>query len=116
MLKWLLFVISFSSALLLNAQAQNSKKRVSGLTREFEYAQALKDSLKLTDLEKHKVYTVNVGLYKQKMALRDQYKNNMETLKRELRKVENSRDSLYKNVLTREQFTKYKTIKEKVIN
>lgn len=88
------------SSFFVNAQ-QNPAIEIAG-----KIAQRMKDTLALTDIQKGQVYDINIRLHEQKTAMRNQYAGNA-VLNAKIQAVENTRDSLYRVVLTENQFILY---------
>ncbi len=88
------------STLFVHAQ-ENPAKEIAG-----KIAQRMKDTLALSDTQKGQVYDINIRLYEQKTAMRNQYAGNT-VLNAKIQAVENTRDSLYRVVLTGDQFILY---------
>ena len=78
-------------------------------------AQKMKDSLSLTDAQKNQLYNINMQLHNQKMNIRQQYKAG-DSLGYYLQRVENTRDSLYHQVLSGEKYLLYRQKKTRLIN
>lgn len=78
-------------------------------------AQRMKDSLQLTQQQQTTVYTINLELAEKKQQVRQQT-TQQDTLRMNIQKVENMRDSLYKAVLTNEQYLLYRQKKRNLIN
>lgn len=88
------------SFIIVNAQ-KNPATELAG-----KIAQRMKDTLNLSDAQKVQVYDINIRLHDQKTALRNQYAGNS-LLNTKIQSVENTRDSLYRTVLTQAQFLLY---------
>ena len=78
-------------------------------------AQRMKDSLLLTTPQQESIYTINMQLHSQKMALRQQHLS-ADTLRLQFQKIENGRDSLYRQILSPDQFLLYKQKKRNLVN
>ncbi len=78
-------------------------------------ATKMKDSLDLSIGQRGQVFAVNMQLHNQKMAIRQQY-SNPDSLRAKLQRVEGMRDSLYKQVLTNEQYMLYRQKKSVLVN
>ncbi|MFT3823037.1 MAG: hypothetical protein QM731_03920 [Chitinophagaceae bacterium] len=78
-------------------------------------AQKMKDSLSLTTEQMQSIYTINMQLHQQKMAARQQYAGNP-SLGNYIQKIENTRDSLYRPVLTDEKYQLYKSKKRNLVS
>jgi hypothetical protein len=68
----------------------------------------MKDSLSLTGWQQQKLYEVNMLLSGKKMNARTTYADKPDSMSYYMQKIENSRDSLYGNILTPEQMQQYK--------
>lgn len=77
-------------------------------------AQKITDTLQLSDAQKDLIYTVNLQLHYQKMNMRQNY-NDSDSLSYYIQQVENTRDSLYSNILPPEVYTLYLEKKETLI-
>lgn len=62
-------------------------------------ARKIKDSLGLSAAVHDQLYVINVQLHQQKMAVRSQYTNAPDSLRVNIQRVENKRDSLYRAVM-----------------
>jgi len=78
-------------------------------------AQKMKDSLGLSQQKKTQIYNINLQLYDLKTQARQQYANTA-SLGRLILRVENSRDSMYRNVLTSNQYSLYLQKKRYLVN
>lgn len=78
-------------------------------------AQRMKDSLALSGEQQDKIYAINVQMDNAKLAY---YKQHGQTsaLRANMQKIESSRDSLYKPVLTEQQFLLYRQKKYLLVN
>ncbi|MFT3822666.1 MAG: hypothetical protein QM731_02055 [Chitinophagaceae bacterium] len=95
----------------LSASAQSDAESVSK-----KIAQRMKDSLALTAVQMQNIYDINMQLHQQRVAVWQQYNNNRPQIQSHLQLIENTRDSLYKPVLTAEQFTQYRQKKLNLLN
>lgn len=77
-------------------------------------AQKMQDSLVLTSDQKAQVYNINMLLHTEKMDVRQKYPK--DSVRYYLQKVENTRDSLYHNVLADDKFTLYRQKKVMLVN
>ena len=78
-------------------------------------SQKMKDSLLLTDAQKDLVYEINMQLHFQKANVWGQSLS--DSIRRvEIQKVENTRDSLYKPVLSEQQYQQYKQMKRNLVS
>lgn len=78
-------------------------------------AQKMKDSLSLTTSQQQQLYAINIQLHEQKMTARQQG-GNPNVIGVNIQRIENSRDSLYKPVLTDQQFVLYRQKKKYLIS
>lgn len=78
-------------------------------------AQKMKDSLNLTDTQKNQLYEANISLYQQKFSVRQQY-SNMDSLRIKTQRIENTRDSLYSNILPVSKYQQYLQRKQQLIS
>jgi uncharacterized coiled-coil protein SlyX len=78
-------------------------------------AKRMKDSLSLTAQQQSLIYTLNLELAQRKSAVRQQTSQS-DTLRMNIQKIENSRDSLYKTILTNEQYLLYRQKKRNLVN
>ena len=78
-------------------------------------AQKMKDSLSLTDQKKTQIYDINLQLHNWKIEARQLY-GNTDSLGRMLQRVENRRDSLYRNVLSVSEYELYQQKKRNLVN
>lgn len=101
----LVSIISFA------AKAQNNQATLLA----DKIAQKMKDSLSLTAQQKSLLYQINMDLHQLKVAMRQQY-SSPDSLQVKLQKIENRRDSLYRPVLTEEQFLLYRQKKYNLVN
>lgn len=75
----------------------------------------MKDSLSLTEQQQQQVYQLNLQLHQSKINVRQQYAGT-DSLRLRVQWVENTRDSLYRGVLTTEQYLLYLQKKRNLIN
>jgi hypothetical protein len=78
-------------------------------------AQKMKDSLSLSSSQKQQLYSINMQLHSNKLLVRQQYAGS-DSLIINLQKVENTRDSLYKPVLTQQQYDLYRQKKRSLVS
>jgi hypothetical protein len=78
-------------------------------------ADKMKDSLSLTQAVRDQIYTINMNLHAQKMNSRAVYLDPSD-LRPQLQKIENTRDSLYRTVLSAEKFQLYQQKKRSLVN
>lgn len=108
------YIVIVTSVLLFsfisNAQQSPSEKLAA------KFAERLKDSLLLTSAAQQSLYQVNLELHQQKTTARLQYSNSLDTLSRVIQQIENSRDSLYRQIIGEEKFGAYMIRKKSLIN
>ena len=75
----------------------------------------MRDSLSLSDSAKNAIYNINMFLHSEKMSARQQF-GATDSLGRKIQQVENTRDSLYRNVLNEEKFQLYIQKKRNLIS
>ncbi len=94
------------AAILLTATTANSQlaaaKDLAG-----NIAEKMKDSLRLNPEQKNRIYEMNMNIHDQKMDVRKKYAH-ADSIRRYTQRIENTRDSLYRQVLTKEQYLLYK--------
>ena len=90
----LLFCLIYS-AVVVFAQQQPTPAHALAM----KWAKRMQDTLSLTNRERQKVFQINMNIYQDKTRVRQQYAGNMTVLTSETQKIENTRDSLYKEVL-----------------
>jgi broad specificity polyphosphatase/5'/3'-nucleotidase SurE len=78
-------------------------------------AQKMKDSLGLNQQKKTEIYNINLQIHDWKTQVRVQYATS-DTLGRVIQRAENRRDSLYRNVLTTNQYSLYLQKKRNLVN
>jgi len=78
-------------------------------------AQKMKDSLDLTNALKQQVLTINLQLHNQKSVLWQQFATS-DSLGVFVQRVENTRDSLYRNILDEGKYILYKQKKKNLIS
>jgi hypothetical protein len=78
-------------------------------------AQKMKDTLALTDAQKGQIFDVNIQLHNQKMLAR-QHQLVADSLRRQVQRIENTRDSLYNLVLPQEKYLLYLQKKRNLVS
>lgn len=78
-------------------------------------AQKMKDSLDLSVNQKGQLYGVNMQLYNKKTLARKKYAGS-DSVRISIQKIENTRDSLYKNILATDKYLLYKQKKLNLIS
>lgn len=79
-------------------------------------ATKMRDSLQLSSAQKDQVYAINLQLHNQKMQVWQQHGGADALLQQQLQRVENQRDSLYRPVLSDEQYRLYLHKKRALVN
>ena len=102
-MKKLFSIIGF---LLILADNVNSQTTAAATQLADRIAQKMKDSLNLNQQKKTQIYNINLQLYDWKTQARQQY-SNTDSLGRFIQRIENRRDSLYRNILTQNQYELY---------
>ncbi|MFT3824230.1 MAG: hypothetical protein QM731_09930 [Chitinophagaceae bacterium] len=110
MYKTIFTLVFIISSLMLKAQ-QNPAEQLAQ-----KIAQKMKDSLSLSTTQQQDLYTINLQLHQQKLTARSQNNGNLNAITVAIQHIENTRDSLYKPVLTAEQFTQYRQKKLNLLN
>jgi hypothetical protein len=82
----------------------------------FRLSQRLKDSLSLTEAQRQSIYQINLELHNQKSIVWQQYDGSDSLIRANLQLIENKRDSLYKPLLSDEQYIKYKQKKRSLVS
>lgn len=77
-------------------------------------AQRMKDTLTLTNAQRAQLYDINMDLHAKKSIARVQAGTNNPGI--QLQEIENTRDSLYRAVLTPEQYSLYRQKKNRLIH
>lgn len=111
MKKIFVFAVLFLLAGVARAQNQNTPEALVA----HKMANKVADSLGLTNQQRAKIFAINMELAKQKAEAR-KMTTDRAIIQKELQKIENSRDSLYKQILTTEQHSSYLKKKRNVIN
>lgn len=78
-------------------------------------AQKMKDTLNLTAQQKNAIKNINMELHERKKKAREKSTDRV-IVGRDLQKIENKRDSLFKTVLTTEQYILYMKKKRKLVS
>ena len=93
-----------------NLTAQSPAKQLAG-----RIAQKMKDTLGLTEIQKDSLYVINMQIGDHKADARRQY-TAPDLLRTTIQQVENTRDSLYRRVLTEQQYALYRQKKRNLVN
>ena len=78
-------------------------------------SQKMKDSLNLSDETASRIYRINMRLAAEKREVREK-ENQTIRLTNGFQRIENQRDSLYQEVLSREEFERYEKMKAILIS
>jgi hypothetical protein len=100
-------LICFSVIAYSQSPADSLARRIAG---------RMKDTLLLTPQQETYLYTINMQLHQQKQSVRQNYGSNIDSLRINIQRVENTRDSLYKNVLESLQYEQYIQRKRNLVN
>jgi hypothetical protein len=112
------FILGLSICFQIKAQqatplAANVQANVDNLAQKM--AKKMKDSLNLSGKEYQAIMKINKEISEQKLQLRKKFPNNMDSLIRNTQRIENTRDTLYKAILSKQQFSTYLTKKRNLI-
>lgn len=110
-MKKIIVLVFGLSILSISVSAQVAK----GESLARKMASKMKDSLELSPKDENKIYQVNMRIAKEKEKLWIEYRTSP-YLRGYLQRVENKRDSLYKEVLPAEKYLLYKEKKDNLIN
>ena len=105
------FISCFLSALCLVLHAQTSQADIIA----DKIAQKMSDSLSLSSAQKSQLFQINLDLQSRKHLVWQQ-NSNIDSIQVHLQKIENTRDSLYRPVLTDDQFLIYSQKKKNLVN
>lgn len=103
-------MILAAMALYFSASSQTTAESIAA-----KIAQKMKDSLSLSETQKSQLYSINMEITTQKAAMRQQYAGS-DLLAVKIQQEENKRDSLYRPVLTEQQYLLYRQKKRYLIN
>ncbi|MET0395004.1 MAG: hypothetical protein ABW019_17800 [Chitinophagaceae bacterium] len=78
-------------------------------------ARKMKDTLQLSDAQKSSLYEINMQLHDRKKSARQQYAGS-DSLRHHLQRIENSRDSLYRTILSQANYQLYLEKKKNLIS
>jgi hypothetical protein len=78
-------------------------------------AQKMKDTLSLSKSQKTQIYNINIQLNNSKSVAR-QTNTNIDTISIKIQKIENTRDSFYRLILSNKQYDLYRQKKRNLIN
>jgi hypothetical protein len=112
MIKLFLTVVLFVlNANIVFAQEQNPAQSLAS-----KQAKKMQDSLNLTNAERQQIFQINMDLHKSKTEVRQNNTNNRAETGRQLQRIENTRDSLYRTVLAEQKYQLYRQKKRNLIN
>ncbi len=100
-------LICFSIAGYSQTPADTLARRIAG---------RMKDTLQLTTQQENNIYAINMQLHVQKLSARQTYAGNVDSVRVNIQRVENTRDSLYRAVLQDTQYTQYIHRKRNLVN
>ena len=78
-------------------------------------ADKMRDSLQLTVTQHDTLYAINVRLHNEQIAARQQYQS-LDSVRRKIQRIENTRDSLYFPVLGSDKYSLYRSKKINLVN
>lgn len=78
-------------------------------------ANKIADSLSLNNQQRAKLFGINMELFRKKTEARKK-STNRAIVGKELQQIEGSRDAMYKEILTQEQYTLYLQKKKNLVN
>ncbi len=104
----LLFICFLFYAITANAQEKKPEKHAEKI------ADAMKDSLNLNKKQRDEIYTINMDLYNKKTIAR-KASTDRAIVGKELQRIENTRDSLYKKILAEKEYDLYKQEKRNLV-
>jgi hypothetical protein len=108
-----IFILSFSLLICGLLWAQNDNEPAARLAQHI--ADKMADSLLLTPQQRAKIFSINMELYKQKAGVRKKSADRT-VVGKELQRIESTRDSFYKTVLTDQQYGLYLKKKRSLVN
>ncbi len=107
-----IFFLFITLIIFLKVNAQDSE--IKFLVSD-KIIQKMNDSLALSKLQQNRIRAINIFLHEKKMVVRRQSQGNEDILTDQIQKIESTRDSLYKPVLSAEQFEVYRQKKRYLI-
>jgi hypothetical protein len=78
-------------------------------------SQQMTDSLGLDESQRKRLNQINLQLHLQKMEIRKQFAE-VDSLQKYMQRIENTRDSLYRDTMTKEKFQIYIIRKRNIVN
>lgn len=100
-------LICFSVIAYSQSPADSLARRIAG---------RMKDTLLLTPQQETYLYTINMQLHVQKLSARQIHAGNVDSVRVNIQRIENTRDSLYRTVLQDAQYTQYIHRKRNLVN
>ncbi len=102
MKKIVVFILLLLAACNINAQQQNTPAE----KLAHHIANKMADSLNLTNQQRQNIFTANMDLHQQKMQARSKSQDRI-IVGKELQRIEGTRNSYYKNILTETEYNLY---------
>lgn len=97
----------------LTSYAQNQNPAMEIANKQ---AKRMQDTLGLPNTVKQQLYQINMDLHNRKLMVRQQYSNDSVQLGQQIQRVENTRDSLYRNILAEDKYLLYLQKKRSLLN
>jgi hypothetical protein len=111
-----LIILFFASCLSLSfSYAQPNNQIDNGQRLAKKVAQKIKDSLNLTGQQMNQLADINLNVHNQKKQVMSSGWSR-DSIGRQLQRIENTRDSLYKQVIPAEKFEAYRKKKRNLVN
>ncbi len=105
----LFFVMFFHFCLIFYGQSSPS------IDLANKIADKMNDSLTLSQSQRAQVFAVSIQLHNEKTTVRYQFTDRI-VVGKELQRIENARDSLFKSILSDQQYILYKQKKRSLVN
>jgi hypothetical protein len=109
------YTFSYLAIFFLLSVAKANGQTIPAIQLADKIAQKMKDTLGLNQEKKTEIYNINLQIHDWKTQAREQYATS-DTLGRVIQGVENRRDSLYRDVLTTNQYNLYLQKKRYLVN
>lgn len=106
----------FAVSLLCLVTEMISAQEGNGEALALKIAQRIADTLSLTPTQRNQLYTINMDIHSRKQAAWKTHREEDPALSIAIQKIENSRDSLYKNVMSADKFLLYRQKKRNLVN
>lgn len=110
-----LIIVSFLFVQFISAQSSSQQQQDQGQHLAKKIAEKIKDSLNLTGTQMSQLYEINLLLHNQKKQMRASGLSR-DSIGKGLQRIENTRDSLYKQIIPVEKFELYRTKKRRLVN